>query len=82
MTARGMAQNRRNPPPQHDGWKQYAACGTDDVDARLFDQPELAPYALQVCADCPDIHQCGESRPRGMDVVWGGHAYYPKRSHR
>lgn len=78
MATKGVPQHRRT-APQRDGWKEHAACGTPDIDPKLFDTPEDADKALQVCSECAVRIPCGASRPRGMEGVYGGTAFYPAR---
>ena len=59
-------------------WQNHAACR--DKNPRLFSDPALAHWGLQVCANCPVQRPCAELHPGDDEGVYGGRAHYPRRA--
>lgn len=78
MTRKGVAQ-KQHPGPRRDvRWQDHAACRNSDP--RLFSDPKLARWGLQICEECPAIAkvECAKLG-KGCEGVWAGQANYPLR---
>lgn len=60
-----------------DPWQDRAACTATDVDPEWFfpSTPLDEKRALAVCAECPVVKECAESRHTTHEGIYGGKRY-------